>query len=240
MEHLKNSLTNKEVNMNKKILWIICVIIVIGTSFYTVLKVKNSFLPIPSLEEEKKINPSVAYTWYDDETFKRAYPYFSVEINNLRDLEGASDLILEVEPIDEGSSAAYSLLRACKVINIFKGDLTEKTIYLYENSYFYHSWNYICTEGYINMKKGEKYVVFLNRIKNSDMVDKEELRNGYILATPRFGKYKFNQEAQLIEYDPNKDEIYYNDVADLPVLFNIESYVDTYNSILKDIERKYF
>lgn len=226
--------------MYKKILWIICIVIVIGTSFCTVFKVKSSFLPIPSLEEEKKINPSVAYTWYDDETFKRAYPYFSVEVNNLRDLEGASDVVLEVEPMDDGKSAAYSLLRKCKVINTLKGDLTEKTIYLYENSYFYHSWNYICTEGYINMKKGEKYIVFLNRIKNSEMVEKEELRSGFIFSTPRFGKYSINHQAQLMEYDPNKDEIYFNDVADLPVLFNIEYYVDTYNNILKEIERKYF
>ncbi len=226
--------------MNKKFLWIICITIVIGISFFTAFKVKDSFLPIPTLEEEKKINPSVAYSWYDDETFQLAYPYFTLDINNLTDLETASNLILEVQPIDEGKPDTYSLLRKCKVINTFKGQLTENIIYLYENSYFYHSWNYFCYEGYINMKKDENYIVFLNGIENSNKVEKKELRNGYIFTTPRFGKYKINHKATLIEHDPEKNEIYFNDVADLPVFFNKESYVDTYNNILYDIEKKYF
>ncbi|MBZ9637562.1 hypothetical protein [Clostridium sp. FP1] len=226
--------------MNKKFLWIICITIVIGSSFFTAFKVKNSFLPSPTLKEEKKINPSVAYSWHDDESFRSSYPYFTLDINDLTDIETASDLILEVEPVDDGTLAAYSLLRKCKVINTFKGKLTENTIYLYENSYFYHSWNYFCNEGYINMKKDEKYIVFLNKIENSDKVEKPELRNGYIFTTPRFGKYEINHQAKLVEHDPDKDEIHFNDIADLPVFLNKKSYVDTYNNILNDIERKYF
>lgn len=225
--------------MNKKLLWILCITIVIGVSFFTGFKVKNSFQPIPTLEEEKKINPPVAYSWYDDESFEATYPYFTLNINNLTDIETASDLILEVEPLDDGTLVAYSLLRECKVINTLKGNITENTVYLYENSYFYESSNYLCKEGYINMKKGENYIVFLTRIENSDKVEKSELRNGYIFTNPRFGKYKMNSKAELIEYDPDKDELYFNDIVDLPVLLNKQTYVDIYNNILSDVAQKY-
>lgn len=39
------------------------------------------------------------------------------EINDINDLEKNSEIIVKVKSLDDGESAAYSLIRKCKVVN---------------------------------------------------------------------------------------------------------------------------
>ena len=225
--------------MNKKRLWILCIITIITISIVTGKKVKSSFIEIPTFAEEIKANPTVSYSWHEDEILRATYPYYSYDINNLNDLEKQSHFIAEVMPIDDGTLVAYATLRKCKVINTFKGKSIDENIYIYEPNIFMHTDNYICEQGYISMKKDEKYIVFLKNIENSDRVSDEKLRNGYLYTNPTFGKYKLGEKAKLIERNPDKDEMHFNEVIDLPVFLIENENVEKYNCILGDIEKTY-
>lgn len=226
--------------MRKKILWILCLALVIGISLFIGIEVKSSFIPIPTLSEFKAANPPVAYTWYEGEILNATYPYFSYDITNLSELEEASDLILEVVPVDDGTPVAYANMRKCKVMKTLKGQDVEKFVYIYEISTFHSTWNYFCELGYISMKKDENYIVFLKQLENVDKVNDVELKNGYLNTNPTFGKYKIGEEAAIVDYKPNEGkDIYFNDIVDLPVFLIEEKDIEIYNGILSEIEDKY-
>lgn len=220
--------------MFKKVRWLVLIFIVITVSAIAALKVKSSFIKQPSLSELKNINCRVEYRWKDQDKYNLKY----CKVESLGDLEKNSQVILKVRVIGDGDNVAYSLRRECKVIDLIKGNIKDETIYIYEPSYIWAT-KYCCEQGYLAMENDKEYIVFLNKIENSEYATKEELSNGYIFTNPPFSKYSLGEEATLIKPDSEKSNIYFNKVSSLPVFFDEQKYIDLYNKILSEIEKRY-
>lgn len=220
--------------MRKKLTWIIIVSIIIIISIVISFKVKSSFIIQPSLTQLKDTNCRIQYVWMAEEDYNTKYP----EINDTNDLEKNSEIIVKVKSLDDGESAAYSLIRKCKVVNSFKGNIRDEIIYIYEPSYPSGN-NYWCQQGYIAMEKDEEYIVFLNKIENSEYAKNKELSNGYVFTNPYVSKYKLGLKATTVDFMSKGGEVYYKDVSSLPMLFDDKKYADFYNKILSDIEKQY-
>lgn len=222
--------------MVKKALISICFII-IGISIFLGLKTKASFVELPPLDELKKINPRISYISTEEDDRSHEY-YYKYDIENLDDLLNFSDLVLEVQPLDEGTPVASSLLRKSKVLNVLKGEYNNEEVYIYEPSYFMDIECYMCIQGYVSMIEGESYVIFLQKIDVPKNMKKNTLQNGYFFTNASLGKFKLGQDAILSDFNDDK-EIYFNDIYELSVLFKLQKDVDLYNKLLKELEARY-
>lgn len=222
--------------MVKKVLISICFII-IGISIFLGLKTKASFVELPPLHELKKINPPISYI-STEEDYRSLEYYYKYDIQDLDDLINSSDLVLEVQPLDEGTAVASALLRKSKVLRVIKGEYNNEEVYVYEPSHFIHTRSYMCIQGYVSMIESESYVIFLQKIDVPKNMKKDTLQNGYFFTNASLGKFKLGQDAILSDFNDDK-EIYFNDIYELSVLFKLQKDVDLYNKLLKELEVRY-
>lgn len=222
--------------MVKKVLMIICIII-ISMSVLVAFNTSASFIQLPPLDELKKINPPVSYI-STEEDYRSLEYYYKYDIQDLNDLINYSNVVLEVQPLDDGIPAASSVLRKSKVLKVLKGNYAKELVYIYEPSHFVHTRSYMCIQGYISMKKDETYILFLQKIKTPEKLKRDNLKNGYLLTNASFGKFKLGENAVLSNFNNNK-KIFFNDVYELPVLFKFQKDVELYNKLLNELETQY-
>lgn len=207
----------------------LCIVTMTGFSLY----VKNSYESLLSIAQ---LDAATVRVSYDPSDYSEFY-YYNQDIT-LDDLERNSDIVVEVVCSDLGVQRAYSTLRNCEIKKVIRGKCESESIYIYEPSYVMPYNEIAITNGYINMKENESYILFLKKVNAPKGVDKE-YSNGYYLTSPMYGKYQHNYYEELVS-DNFDDDVYYDQIEDHNVLLVNEETLALYNSVVKSINIKYY
>lgn len=143
--------------------------------------------------------------------------YGQEDINNFSELQDKSDLIVKVIPTHDRKVLLQTILSRVKVLNVYKGKdiIAGDNIYVYEPcSILYKKKNmvtygvfrpsYTSYDGYILMRKGKEYILFLKKLKAPKGYryrGKEKM--SYVLTSMTFGKYPVQAygHTEVIEED---------------------------------------
>jgi|GEM_PF-4405804 len=150
----------------------------------------------------------------------------NASVENMDSLMQESTLVVKVIALDEGESRPYSILRKCRILNTYKGKASSE-IEVYEPCYISRV-DYDLVMGYVPMKQGEEYVLFLSPVENDGMKGYE---NAWYFVSASYGKYQPGLTAEASE-----DWEVFRDVKDSAFVTTEEEEAEKYNRILKEVE----
>lgn len=113
------------------------------------------------------------------------------------------------------------------------GEYTDDYLYVFEPSYFSPYDEISIVNGYINMQNDKTYLLFLKKVNAPENV-KEIYSKGYYLTSATFGKYEYNNYAEMIEYSYDFDTYYYQ-INNKCVMIVDKKEQELYNKILKEV-----
>ncbi|MEG0176893.1 hypothetical protein [Anaerorhabdus sp.] len=211
----------------KKICYLI---IVLTTSFSIILAIntKNSFVDIVNLDSAMSSNPIVEFSGDD------IYEHFFVKVNSLDDLLSNAEFVLRVTPTEFAEQRAYSYIRECNVLDSYKGNTLDQ-IYIYEPNYFTGLNRYTSGSGYIQMKIGEEYIVFLNNVDRDQKSLNKEFINGYAYVNKGLSKFAISDEPESIKLLQENIEYRFNDISDYEYISFENERIELYIQIKKEI-----
>lgn len=150
---------------------------------------------------------------------------FSTSIKNYNDLEKTADLIIKVSATNERKLFLHTSTKTKVIVDeVIKGNIKAgQEIYIYEPANFSYSISksYQSLGGYQIMKQGEKYYLFLQKLKTAEgykMSDKE--KHTYLPTTAAFSKYPL-KEGDLKTVDEKKlynDGYKYGEIENLEII----------------------
>lgn len=214
----------------KKLLIALIILVTVAMAGFAIY-VKDSNKRLLSLSEVQAKNCYIGYEYSEFDQY-----YYYSDLMNYESLKENSDLIVEVTCRDQGSQRMQCILRKCSVNKIISGDYDEDYLYLYEPS-FVSPFDYIeVINGYLNMKEGQTYIVFLKKVNAPNDVN-DEYSKGYYLTSAMYGKYKLDNYESLFSYQEG-DDIYYEQIMDHETMLVTEEQVNIYNDILKILKEK--
>lgn len=218
--------------MKSKNLWYILVVVLIMVScIFIGIKTKKSF----NLSEN--VNKNIeTFSIYKDQSLLNFYD----QISEVNDLLSNSDIVVKISITEDRESVTKATLTKVKVNSILKGNIYDKEyIYIYEPYFIrYFDCSISNYQGYLPMRKGEEYIVFLKELNAPEGYNKTDKENmSYLFVNPIWGKY--NSKAQEIYTTNNIDmDIKLGDVNDKDAII-MEQDVEKYNSNKKIIDEKF-
>lgn len=233
---------NKKIRQYNK--FIIFIILSIILSLLLAIATRLSIKKI-TYADIKEINNKFQYQPYED-LLQTNDSFVELSLENNIDVFEISNYIIKGIASGERELLDGVILVEIKVLQSFKGDIKENTIYIYEPvNINYRRNKYIGTfEGYNLIKDGKEYIFCLNDLKenpNHNYSQTEE--NRYIYTNPSIGKFEMNFNADSYPIYENQNaykqpQSMYRDYINSEQVFKNNKEKENYISIRKNLFNK--
>ena len=168
--------------------------------------------------------------------------YFADEIQNLKELEEASSVILKAQINDERVMSLRSTETSIKIEKIFKDETNSlqegEMIYLIEPFSIIRDERYE-TNGYQMVSTGDEYILFLNLLHTVDGYEfskKESI--SFIPSTTKYSRYCLSFDETVSTIIKGAEKLYYKDYVNYSFFSEDESVVSIYRKIQEEIEQE--
>lgn len=210
---------------------------VVFVCFGAGIVIRNSYVGYHSFEEmanKENLQEYYVQLTEEDEQF--------IAIDDYEELENSADIITKVSATDNRRMSPYTTtLTEAVVVETYKGEIKSgESIFIYEPAAFSYSVSksYRSGGGYQMMKKGEEYIVFLQKLKTAKeykMSEKEE--KTFLPTTVLFSKFPVQQgELEVInEKKMNNGKYSYADVENLEIITSEKEDLEKYAKIKEKV-----
>lgn len=192
------------------------------------------------LDIGKNFSQTAGYFLSLDNDEEYANQFFDNNIQNYKELEEKSDLIVRVKPTSDRTLYNQAILSKVEVLQVYKkqnvriGDF----IYIFEPNYF-HMDHYNSLHGYNIMVPDTEYIFFLTKIKSPQGYHASEREAiTFLPVSTLYGKFPVNMEKKAKVIHPlalKSEHTTFFNVKDYEILSTDQRSFDTYFSIQQEV-----